>query len=509
MLRLTLMLAAACLAASCATPPERANAPASVAAAPDMPDLLRLTTQRSIIVRGKKLSYRVEIDEHVLRSGDGTPAATETTYTYLLNGAAAAEYRPVIFIYNGGPGSASVWQHLGFYGPRRLKLADAVHPPLTPPFALEDNPHTLLDIADIVFIDPVGTGYSRLLKPDAAKDYYGVDQDAVAMAQVIEAWLTRYQRWNSPKFVAGESYGATRSAVLAHNLMGGPLSPVGRMMGISLNGIVVLGPALGRGDDASTKPGMVTLPSAAATAWYFKLAGQGETLDAFMQRVLAFQRDEYAPALANTNLDAAAKWALATKYAEFTGLPRDVVEKANLQPTLESVRANMLKAKGLRLGSYDARYTLPISDGLGPPDPVTDDPAMGQYSPAFIAGFQLYMEELGLKLSRPYDAIAWDGVNFKWDYTPTGRGPKTPLQALTSAMNRNQDLRVFIGVGWHDFVTTAASADAMAQALGAPDRVTVKKYASGHMPYLGEESATQLEADIRAFITVRAKPVGG
>jgi carboxypeptidase C (cathepsin A) len=134
---------------------------------------------------------------------------------------------------------------------------------------------------------------------------------------------------------------------------------------------------------------------------------------------------------------------------------------------------------------------------------------MGQYSPAFVAGFQLYMDELGLKTTRPYDAIAWDGVNFKWDYTPTGRGPKTPLQALTSAMNRNQDLRVFIGVGWHDFVTTAASADAMAAALSAPDRVTVKKYASGHMPYLGEESATQLEADIRAFIAARTKPAGG
>jgi carboxypeptidase C (cathepsin A) len=510
MLRAIAMFVSAAGIASCATQPQAAMRESNLtvigAQAPsDVPDLIRLSTSKSVTAHGKRLRYAVEVYEHVLRSPAGAPQATETTFSYILSGARDADRRPVIFVYNGGPGSSSLWQHLGFYGPRRVKLPDAVNPPITPPFELEDNPHTILDIADIVFIDPVGTGYSRLLNPEAAKDYYGVDQDAVAMAQVIEAWLARHGRWNSPKFLAGESYGTTRSAVLARNLMGGPLSQMGRMMGITLNGIIVLGPSLG-GGDVRQPQGLVTLQSAAATAWHFKRAGQGETLEAFMQRVAEFAEKDYGPALADPGLDAQRKSALAGTFAGFTGLPVDLVEKNDLQPSLELVRANLLKDRGLRLGSYDSRYTLPINDGIGPPDPVTDDPAMGQYTPSFVAAFQLYAAELGLNIQRPYDVIAWEGVNFKWDYTPTGRGPKTPLQSLVAAMNRNADLGLFIGVGWYDFVTTAAGAEAIAKSVGlGPDRITLKKYASGHMPYLGEESAAQLEADVRAFIAAQVR----
>lgn len=504
-MRRFLLIASAALAPSCAmTAATPAENPAGLilvgAEAPtDVPGLIRFSTSKSVDAKGKRLNYQIEVYENVLRSPAGDPQATETSFSYILQGVPDANPRPVIFVYNGGPGSSSVWQHLGFYGPRRVKLDDPVHPPITPPFTIEDNPHTLLDLADIVFIDPVGTGYSRLLKPDASKEYYGVDQDAVAVGLLIEGWLTRHNRWNSPKFLAGESYGTTRSAMLARNLMGGPLSPIGRMTGITLNGVIVLGPAMGT--ENCPPPGVVNLPSAAAAAWHHKRAGQGQTLEAFSSQVAAFIRDEYAPALAEKELNPERKAAVVAKLAEFTGLPRELVEKNDLQVGLDTVRANLLKDRGLQIGSYDARYTLPINDRIGPPDPVTDEPAMGQYTPAFIHAFQLYMNELGLEVQRPYDAIAWENVNFKWDNTPTGRGPKTPLQSIVAAMNRNADLGVFIGVGWYDFVTTAGGADLIAQAIGfGPDRVIVKKYTSGHMPYLGEESATRLEADLRDFI---------
>lgn len=499
------VVAAVVLAASCATP---ANAPAATqggltvigADTPaDVPDLIRYTTKKSIVSKGKRLNYTVEVYEHVHRNAAGEPQATSSTFTYLLDGVADPSSRPVLFAFNGGPGSSSVWQHLGIYGPRRVKLDDPVKPPVTPPFALEDNPHTILDIADIVMIDPVGTGYSRLLKPDAAKDFYGVSQDAVAVGLLIEDWLTRHNRWNSPKFLGGESYGTTRSAVLAHNLMGGPLSPMGRMTAITLNGVIILGPAMGT--ENRPPAGVINLPSATAAAWHFKRAGQGKTLEAFQAEVQAFIRDDYAPALAAGEIAPERRAAVAAKLAQLTGLTQDLIEKNNLQVSLETVRANLLKDQGIQIGSYDARYTLPINDRVGPPDPVVDEPAMGQYTPAFIHAFQLYMNELGLEVRRPYDAIAWDGVNFRWNNTPTGRGPKTPLQSIVSAMNRNEKLSVLIGAGWYDFVTTVGGADEIARAIGfGPERVVVKKYTSGHMPYLGEESATQLEADIRAFI---------
>lgn len=462
-----------------------------------------VVTQHAGLFGDRKVSYVATAGETLLNGPKGDPAATIFAFSYVEKG--AKEARPVVFVFNGGPGSSSVWLHMAMLGPRQISFVDAVHPPTTAPFKIADNRLSLLDVADLVFIDPVGTGYSRLLPGGKPEDFYGVTQDARAMSDFIQAWLTQNKRWNSPKFIMGESYGAVRAAVLANTLMGGPFS-TGTLSAVSLNGVLILGPSFepGGGVKGDDRAYLNNLPTMTATAWHHgKIAREGRSPESVAVEARQFVADDYVRALyAGSALSAAERTRVAERLAKLTGLPHQTWLDNDLRMTMGEFSTALLKNEGLQIGAYDGRYTLPVQ-GAGD-DPVADDPAMGQYTPGFVAAFNTYAQnELGIEPTSRYQAIVFADINSRWNW---GAGPGTPVPRnygvdLAAAMRRNPSMQVFIGAGYYDLVTTFGAAEYTARHSGlAQDRVTLKTYASGHMPYLGDESARLLAADVRTFI---------
>lgn len=489
-------------------PVQAAQAAEGPAAAPAEAAPYRSVTEHTLVANGQTISYQAIAGDTWLRDMNGAPTASIFSFTYLRTDIQDAR-RPVVFVFNGGPGSASVWIHMGAIGPRRLVLDADVNPSNVPPFGLEDNPNSILDVADLIFIDPVGTGFSVPLNGIDPKMFWGVDEDAEAVAQFIELWLSEYGRWNAPKYVLGESYGSMRAAVLPRALMGGPIY-TGIMRGITLDGIILLGTTL----DARQSSGEVaaeqlaakqarSLPGIAATSAFHGLVempagGVVEIYDA----AAAYARDIYEPALrahlAGT-LAAGERAQVLSNLARMTGLPESAIGD-DLYIDERSYAKAALKARGLEIGMYDSRYTLPLANSGG--DPVADDPAMTRYVPGFVAAFhQMLRDDLKVSLGRPYASIRWRELLFGWNWTRAGVAEgQSYATDLAWAMRRNRDLRILVASGYYDLVTTPADARASIAAAGLPqDRVTFTDYASGHMLYLGGTSEA-FSADLRAFL---------
>jgi carboxypeptidase C (cathepsin A) len=449
---------------------------------------------------GEAVRYRLIAEDTVLEGADGLPGAAVFAFTYLRPDVEGEE-RPVVFVFNGGPGSSSVWMHMGLFGPRRVSLPDPLNPPATPPFALEDNPHSLLDIADLVMIDPPGTGFSRVLAGGREEEFLGTAADAVATAAFIERWLDAHGRWNSPRYLVGASYGTVRAALTARSLMGGPMDPAGRLGGIGVDGAVLIGQAI-LSPDGDHESQAARLSAFAATAHHHGRAGQGRSLDAFAAEADAFARTRWLPALfAGGALAKEERREIAEALAGFIGLDADTIEADGLRVTTADFRNQLLADEGLEIGAYDGRYVLPAQGRPATPDPVGDDPAMARYSPAFAAGLRLLFDEAGIAVDARYEAIAFRAVNAAWnrDMPP---GAAEPAEALAGVMRTNPDFHLLIATGHHDLVTTPGAADYFAAHAGLPaERVRTARYPSGHMPYLGDDSAGALTADIRALIS--------
>lgn len=491
-------------AAAAAPPPVLVAAPLAkekpVAAAP-------IVTRHSGSFGGRRIAYDALVEETIVPNARGVPSAILSSFAYVERRAKPDTARPVLFAFNGGPGSASLWMHLGYLGPRRVDFPDPVHPPTVAPFRLVDNPHSPLDVADVVLIDPPLTGFSRMLPGAKPEEFFSVGTDARAFADFIRQWLTRHGRWNSPKYVIGESYGTVRAIALAGALAGGVFPPNGSLGAINLNGIAILGPAFGVGGgrlEGNDRGSLSDLPTMAATAWYHgRLGTQDQPLETAVDAARAFARDDYLKALnAGYLLEVPERERIAARLAALTGLPAPAWLAANLRLPMPAFQAQLLGAQGKTVGAYDGRYVLP-SKAAGN-DPVVDDPAMGQYTPGFVGAMNDYVAtELGLHASERYVPIAWTDVNFKWDYGagPGVQQPRNDATDLAIAMRRNPQLRVFVGVGYYDLVTTLGAAEyALAHSAMARDRLALKAYPSGHMPYLGEDSATALASDLRAFL---------
>lgn len=451
---------------------------------------------------GRKVAYSAIAGETILKDAKGAPAASLYSFTYLERNPKDAAHRPVIFVFNGGPGSASIWLHFGMLGPRQIDFPDPVRPPTAAPFKLRDNPNSLLDVADIVFIDPIGTGFSKLLPGGRAEDFMGVSQDARATAEFVEAWLTKHNRWNSPKFVIGESYGTVRASVLANTLMGGVMPPNGSLRAITLNGVAILGPSFMGGGGAERSAGS-SLPTMAAVAWkHGKIDNKSQTLEQVVAKAQDYARDRYVRAIfAGGALPAGERAQVADELAALTGVPARTWIDSDLKISLGEFGKLILKDEGLAVGEYDARYTLPLQGASA--DPVIDDPAMGQYTPGFVTGFNQYLrDELKVSPTGRYVPIAWSDVNFRWDWNTGGMSQtRDYAQDLAAAMRRNPQMRLFIGVGYYDLVTTLGGAQYSVSHAPIPaDRLSFKTYESGHMPYLGNESGPKLAADMRQFI---------
>ncbi|HPE32085.1 MAG TPA: hypothetical protein PLV61_12900, partial [Parvularculaceae bacterium] len=351
----------------------------------------------------------------------------------------------------------------------------------------------------------------------AAADLWGVDEDANAVSQFIELWLTEHGRWNSPKYVMGESYGSIRAAVLPRALMGGPYY-TGVMRGVTLNGIILLGTTLearaetGQSIKDEVLANALALPSIAATAWYHrKGAKQEESLEALYAEAKAYAVGDYLGALRKqeaASLSEGERQEVLARLVEFTGLGADDIGE-DLVISASDFAKTILKGEGLDAGMYDSRYTLPAANSGG--DPVADDPAMGRYVPGFIAAFhQMLHDDLGVALKRPYGAIVWKDLLPSWNWKRAGVAENQNFAVdLSWAMRRNEKLRLLVANGYYDLVTPPAMAENILDAAGIPaDRVAYRNYESGHMLYLGDTSK-QFSDDVRALIMASSDDKAG
>ena len=437
---------------------------------------------------------------------DAPPVAHMFYVAYFKTGA-KAEDRPITFFYNGGPGSSTMWLHMGSVGPKYVETAGDTHLPGAP-YKLIDNADCLLDVSDEVFIDMPGTGFGRLAGKDAGKAFWGVDQDAEAFARFIARFLVKYGRWNSPKFLFGESYGTTRSAVLA-GLLEDEKS-------IDLNGVMLLGQifnfpiATGGSLPGMDLPYELALPTYAATAWYHKkLSPEPPALDPFLKDVEDFALGEYMHALAEGNhLSDAEKQSVAEKLHEYTGLPVDYVIKANLRVTAGEFEKTFDDPEGMTTGRYDTRFLGPTLDPLS--EAAQYDPQSAAISSAYFSLVNLYLrQDLKYGAGETYLPHAlFNGT--PWIMTRGGvAGLRSALglnvgDDRAEAMKTNPRLKVMVNDGYYDLATPFFAAEYEEEHLPIPaslmKNIEYDWYESGHMAYVRDECRKQLHDRVAAFI---------
>jgi carboxypeptidase C (cathepsin A) len=468
-------------------------------------------TDHTLKIGGQTIPYKATASTILLKNDKDEPTALLYSTAYIRTDVKDASQRPLSFIYNGGPGSASLWLHMGAFGPRRVVTTDAEHTP-PPPYKLVDNAGTLLDKTDMVFIDPVGTGFSHAVGKAQDKDFWGVDQDVKSLAQFISIYVNRNNRWNSPKFLIGESYGTFRSAALGNYLQ--------QRDGMYLNGIDLISSVLDLGT-ISFPPGndmtyIFYVPSYAATAWYHKvLADRPADLRPFIDEARQFAQTEYASALIKgSRISASEKAAVAKKFSRFTGLGEDYVIKANLRVNLPQFMEELQRARGLTTGRLDARYSGFTYNLLA--ETANTDPQSDAVTGAFTAVFNSYVrDELKFGQDKPYHAIS-NGVGNHWDWKHEGAegygfpGAPNVEGDLIQAMITNPHLQVEVENGIYDLATPFFATEFTMEHLGLPEKlqknIRLQYYDAGHMMYLHEEDLIKLKANIAGFIDSASKP---
>lgn len=456
-------------------------------------------TKHSVVVGGRTLRYTVRAGTLVMRTEGGEDRAEIFYVAYSLDGVRDPAKRPVTFSFNGGPGSSSVWLHLGLLGPRRVELGEDGFP-LPPPSRLVDNEFSLLDATDLVFIDPVLTGFSRPAPEQEKSQFHGVNEDVRSVGEFIRLWTTRNERWLSPKFLIGESYGTTRAAGLAGWLQ--------RRHGYELNGVMLISSILdfqtARFDDGNDLPYPLFLPTYTATAWYHgKLeprlqADLRETLD----EVEAFALGDYASALLQGNrLPAAARTRVVERLAAYTGLSREYVEAANLRPAIFRFTKELRRSEGLTVGRLDSRYTGRDRDSAS--DTYEYDPSYAAIQGPYTGAMNAYVSgELGFESDLPYEILS--GRVRPWSYEPYENRYVNVAETLRGAMTRNPALRVFVANGYYDLATPYFATEHTFAHLGLPaeleDHVSMAWYEAGHMMYVHRGVLARLKADLAAFV---------
>ncbi len=442
---------------------------------------------------------------------DKNPKAEASMFyvAYFKKGVPSGD-RPITFLYNGGPGSASMWLHMGAFGPRRVVTRDAGHTPASP-YQVVDNAYSLLDASDLVFIDAPGTGFSRIAGKDKEKAFFGVDPDAYAFSQFIMGFLSQYGRWNSPKYLFGESYGAPRSAVVVNELETGE--------NIDFNGVIMLSQVLNfdlGADNPELNPGtdeayVTTLPTYAATAWYHhRLTGQRpDDLEAFLKEVEEFAVGDYASALqAGSELDPTRRQAVAERVARYTGLPVAYVLKADLRISGGEFAKTLQDPEGLTTGRLDTRFVGPTIDPLS--KEAEYDPQDASTASAYVAAFNDYVrKQLGFgqgKIFKPGIDVDeyWTG-----DHQPPGQS--SPVRGLTNvmpdlayAMKFDPDLKIMVNGGYFDLATPFFAAVYEMRHLPIPANLQANIefhfYPTGHMMYVQEASLKALHDNVAGFI---------
>ena len=458
-------------------------------------------------------------DDAAKAGAEGNPQAEASMFytAYFKKGAPSAD-RPITFIYNGGPGSSTMWLHMGAFGPRRIVTADnGDHSPAAP-YSVVNNNSSLMDVSDMVFIDAPGAGFSRIAGKDKEKAFWGVDEDGYAFSQFILQFLSQYGRWNSPKYLFGESYGTPRSAVLINDLETGD--------SVDFNGVILLSQILNFSlsvDGAENNPGsdqayITALPTYAATAWSRNLVpNKPATIEAYMKEVEHWATGEYALALQQgAELDSAKKKAIAEQYAHYTGLPAAYVLHADLRITGGEFEKELQVDKGLTTGRLDTRFQGPDLDPLS--KEASYDPQAAALSSAYVSAFNDYARRtLGYGEGKAFKPSV--NVFRFWNnaHVPPGRGGGPArgmlnvMPDLASAMKYNPSLKVLLLGGYYDLATPFFEGWYEMKHMPIPDalqaNISYHYYESGHMVYAKEQSLKALHDDVAGFIFKNAHPV--
>ena len=493
------------------------------------------TTEGSVTVGSQKISYEAVVGTLTVGSSDTqdamlgldgkllpgmeekevkdpteAPATARMSYVAYFKVGAKPDERPITFCYNGGPGSSTVWLHMGSFGPRRVVTADAQHTPAAP-YRLVENSSSLLDVSDVVFIDMPGTGFGRLFGKDKEKAFWGVDQDAHAFARFIPRFLGKYGRWNSPKYLFGESYGTTRSATLANILE--------NEKDIDLNGVILLSQILNFATDvdgARTNPGVdlpyeLGLPTYAATAWYHhKLPTQPAALEPFLAEVEDFAMGDYAHALGEGSaLSMAEKQKIAEKLHSYTGLPVDYLLKADLRISGGYFEKELQDQAELTTGRLDTRFVGPALDPLSATSEY--DPQSAAISSAYVTTFNDYVRrELKYGEGQTFLPSAYGIPGFTWDmkHGQSEGGTLNVMPDLAAAMKTNPRLKVMLNSGYYDLATPFFAAVYEEHHLPIPASLTgnieYQFYESGHMVYVQQDALHKLHDKVAAFIRASA-----
>ena len=471
-----------------------------------IPPAKSFITSHQGVFGGKTINYTATAKETYLMDEKADSVASFWSVAYTQTVLSDSSKRPVTFIFNGGPGSASVWLHMGLFGPKLVSVdSDAKKDDGAAPYFLKNNDYGLLDLSDLVFIDPLGTGYSRVIGKGKEKDFWGLKEDAKSVTSFIRKWITDNKRWMSPKYIAGESFGTTRAAAVAKELEGD-----GQNM--ALNGLILISQALdyaGSTSDHYNITSYVTyLPSMAATAWYHKKVGEGKSLETFLREAREFTYSTYTPALYKGDLlSKAESERIADKLVYFTGLDKDYILKSNLRVLVPRFQKRLLYDKGLTIGRLDGRFMGDESDDVAD-RPTLGDPASYNIGAAYTAALNHYFaSELKIEMSRPYltsnDKI---GQKWRWRTVPDGSywepNPVNTAGDLGEAMRRNTDLKVLVASGYYDLITPFFDAEYTFSRNGiVRDRVEMTYYEGGHMMYTHQPDLEKLSKDIRRFLT--------
>lgn len=460
-------------------------------------------SKQTVTIEGKVINLNAKAGTMELKDENNRPIALYGFTAYFKEN--PEKNRPIVFAYNGGPGSSSYWLHMGIMGPKRIVVNDPNYNQAAP-YELANNEFSILDVADVVMMDPVGTGLSIPIGEAKGSDFWGVDQDIRSTSLFIMQFLKEHNRLNSPKYILGESYGTFRNAGVMNYLLD---------KGYALNGVIMVSAVF----DLRTLffapnedlPYIVYFPTVAATSWYHgKVGDKGADLPSFVQKVREFTENEYAPALFKGNrITASEKSAIAKKLEGFTGIAADVWERSDLKITANEYFQELLRKDGMTVGRLDSRYK-----GINL-DPMSmsafTDPQSDAISPAYTMGFLDYFHgSLGVSKDLLYATSAYSKEGFKWDWKHQGNNfwgadaAVTTLPDMAEALSKDPHTKVLIMNGYYDLATVFHGVEHSISHIGLPksatDRIIMTYYEAGHMMYTHLPSAKLFREDLKKFI---------
>ncbi|WP_133470437.1 S10 family peptidase [Paraglaciecola marina] len=469
----------------------------------EIPELVGFKTSHKGKFNGVKVNYDVVAAETALANDKGEVVGHLFATSYFRTND-KSENRPVAFVFNGGPGSASTWLHMGLLGPKKVDLvSDASADDGAAPFSLSNNDLTILDKADLVFIDPIGTGYSRLVGEGKPEDFWSLKADTDSIAEFIRIWVTQNKRWNSAKYLIGESYGSPRAVGVAKALRSNGLD-------IALNGIVMISQAMDYTGSTPVDDNLVAFvtyfPTLTAVAHFHKKAGVGESLESFLDKSRAFAVDEYLPALFKGNLlSDIEKKTIAAKMSTFIGLDQSYILQSDLRVLSARFTKELLRDQGKTVGILDGRYTSEEVDLVaGRP---SSDAASESIGSAYAVAINHYMQEvLNINVETPY-YLSSSKVGKNWDWAaiePNAYDEPEYVKVariLSKEMRKNKDLKLLVASGYYDLVTPFFDAEYTVARHGFKrENITMTYYPAGHMMYVNKPSLNRLLKDIHDFI---------